>query len=217
MNRSMWIAAIAAVFFAVPAMAQDREQVLRAMGKCAELTDDKARLACYDALAPRVKEVLATPPAPVASNGPPTKEQQESWFGFNVENLFGSGPATQTTPEKFGSDQMPKPEAPPPTVQAQAPTPGQPAPPPPPPAPPQPEEVDSITAGLTDYAITPFGKFIVFLDNGQVWRQMQGDSGSAHFEKNPKDNKVTIERGFLDSYNLTINGSNKVYKVQRIK
>jgi hypothetical protein len=47
-------AAAAAVIFAVPALAQDREQVLEALGKCAGLADDKARLACYDALAPRV-------------------------------------------------------------------------------------------------------------------------------------------------------------------
>jgi hypothetical protein len=214
MNRTIWIGAIAAVFFAVPAVAQDREQVLQALGKCAELTDGKARLACYDALAPRVKEVLATPPAPVASNGPPTKEQQESWFGFNIDNIFGNGPATQTTPEKFGAEQIPKPPTPPPAEQAQTTTPGQPAPPPPPP---QPVEIDSITAGVTDYAFTPFGKFIVFLDNGQVWRQLQGDSGKAYFEKNPKDNKVTIERGFMGSYNLRVNDSNKVFKAERIK
>jgi hypothetical protein len=213
----MWITAIAAVFLAVPAMAQDREQVLQALGKCAELTDDKARLTCYDALAPRVKEVLATPPAPVASNGPPTKEQQESWFGFNLGNIFGNGPATQNTPDKFGAEQIPKPAAPPPAEQAQATVPGQPTPPPPPPLPPQPVEIDSITAGVTDYAFTPFGKFIVFMDNGQVWRQLQGDSGKAYFEKNPKDNKVTIERGFMGSYNLRINDSNKIYKVERVK
>jgi len=203
-------AALAAVFVAAPAFAQDREKVLEALAKCASLTDDKARLGCYDALAPRVKDALSVPPAQVAANAPPepgvtnappTKEQQESWFGFNIDNLFGNGPERQTTPQQFGADQLPK--APPPPAQ-----PGQPAPP---------EEIDRITAGVTEYAFNPFGKFVVFLDNGQVWRQDQGDADKAHFEKNPKDNKVTISRGFIGSYNLKINDSEKIYKVVRMK
>ena len=211
MNRWMLGAAAAVFFAAAPALAQDRQQVLEALTKCADLTDDKARLACYDALAPRVKDALATPPSAVASNAPPTKEEQESWFGFNIDNLFGTAPSQQTTPEKFGADKLPPPPPPP------APPPGsaeaQAAPPPPP----EPQELESITAGVTEYAFTPFGKFIVILDNGQVWRQLEGDADKAHFEKNAKDNKVTISRGFIGSYNLKINDSEKVYKVTRVK
>lgn len=180
-----------------PAMADEREQVLEAMGKCASVADDKSRLACYDALAPRAKDALATPPASVASSGPPTKEEQKSWFGFNLGNIFGTSPAQQTTPQQFGSDKLPQPET--------KPVPG------------APQEVDSITAGVTDYAFTPFGKFIVFLDNGQVWRQSEGDADQAHFKKNPKDNTVTISRGFIGSYNLKINDSDMTFKVTRVK
>ena len=77
--------------------------------------------------------------------------------------------------------------------------------------------MDSITASVTEYAFTPFGKFIVFLDNGQVWKQMQGDADHAISSKNPKDNKVTISRGFIGSYNLSVNDSAKIYKVERVK
>jgi hypothetical protein len=200
MNRWILSAAAAAVFFAAPALAQDRQEVLEALGKCSDLTDDKARLACYDALAPRVKDALATPPAAVASNQPPTEEQQKSWFGFNIENLFGNAPSQQTTPQKFGADQLPQ-GAPPAGETAQAP----------------PPVLDSITAGVTEYAFTPFGKFVVFLDNGQVWRQQEGDADVAHFYKDPKDNQVTISRGFIGSYNLTINDNEKMFKVVRVK
>jgi hypothetical protein len=203
MNRLLWGTAAAALFFAVPALAADQHEVLEGLGKCAALTDDKARLACYDALAPQVKDALSAPPAAVAStqpSAPPTEEQQKSWFGFDVGGLFGTAPAQQTTPQQFGSDKLP-------------------APPPPPPGttPAQPPPIDSIAASVTDYAVNPFGKFIVFLDNGQVWRQEQGDSDRAQFRKNPKDNKVAISRGFLGSYNLTLNDSDKVYKVTRVK
>ena len=77
--------------------------------------------------------------------------------------------------------------------------------------------VDSITAGVSEFAYNPFGRFIVFLDNGQVWKQIEGDVDRAVFPKLGKDNKVTISRGFIGSYNLTINDSAKVFKVTRVK
>jgi hypothetical protein len=201
MNRSIWAAAAAALLFSVPAIADDRSQVLESFGKCAGMADDKARLACYDALAPQVRDALSAPP-PMVASAPyaPTEQEQKSWFGFDVGALFGTSPSKQTTPQQFGSDQIPQ-AAPP--VNAAAPA--------------QPAEVDSITAGVTDYAFTPFGKFIVFLDNGQVWRQEEGDTDRAHFAKNPKDNTVTISRGFLGSYNLTVNDSGNLIKVKRVK
>jgi hypothetical protein len=174
--------------------AASRDDVLEALGKCAAVSDDKARLACYDALAPHAKEALATPPAALPANRAPTKEEQESWFGFDLSGLFGSSPAEQTTAQQFGSDQLPETHAREQTAE---------------------HEVDSITANVTEYAYTPFGKFIVFLDNGQVWRQIEGDSDHATFHK--KDNKVEITRGLIGSYNLMINGSERVFKVDRVK
>ena len=67
---------------------------------------------------------------------------------------------------------------------------------------------------MTDYSFNPFGKFIVFLDNGQVWREI--DSDPAHFSKGGT-NTVTIERGMMSSYNMHINGGNHTYKVTRVK
>lgn len=178
------------------AHADSREDVLDAMGKCAVIADDKARLACYDALSPHVKDVLASPPGALPGNRPPTREEQESWFGFNLDDLFGAGPSQQTTPQQFGSDRLPETQAKVETAQ---------------------HEVESITAGVTSYAYTPFGKFVVFLDNGQVWRQLEGDADHANFHHTAKDNKVTITRGMLGSYNLMINDSDRVFKVSRVK
>ncbi len=178
------------------AAASPRDDVLEGLQKCAGLSDNTARLACYDALVRPAQTALARPPEPQEADHPPTPEEQKSWFGFDLSGLFGTDPKQQTTPDKFGSDQLPA------TREAQAKV---------------EQEVDSITANVTEYAFTPFGKFIVFLDNGQVWRQVQGDSDQAHFSKNPKDNKVTISRGFIGSYSLMINDSSKVFKVDRVK
>ena len=179
------------------AAASPRDDVLSGLQKCSGITDDKSRLACYDALVRPAQEAMARPPEAGEATHPPTKEEQKSWFGFDVSSLFNSSPETQKTPQQFGADNLPSTREK--VEQAE-------------------QEVDSISAGVTEYAFNPFGKFIVFLDNGQVWRQIQGDSGDKpNFHRNPKDNKVTIERGLIGSYNLTVNDSTRTYKVERVK
>jgi hypothetical protein len=190
----LWIG-IAAGFVAwgmsLPALAENAGDVLRAMDQCSTITDKDQRLACYDQLSTQVKSAIAGLPR----TAPPTEAEQKSWFGFDFGNIFGSAPAQQTTPEQFGSDKLPQ----------QPPKPGEEAPPAP---------IESIGARVTEFAYTPFGKFIVFLDSGQVWRQIEGDADKANFRKG---DTVTISRGFIGSYNLSIDGSSKVYKVKRVK
>ena len=190
------LAAVFPAFSAQPPAAVSPQDVLEAIGRCAAITDNARRLTCYDGLAPRVKDALAAPPEALPGNRAPTAEEQRSWFGFDLSGLFGASPSQQTTPAQFGSDRLPSVHA---AEQAAA------------------AEVDSITAGVADVAFTPFGRFIVFLDNGQVWRQIEGDTDRAVFRKPAKDNKITIARGFIGSYNLTLNDSDKLYKVTRVK
>ncbi|HEX3666868.1 MAG TPA: hypothetical protein VHU23_16710 [Rhizomicrobium sp.] len=189
--------AVAVASATCPAMAAPVAQdLLESLGHCAGITDDHARLACYDSLAPHVKEALAAPPASLPGNRHPTAEEERSWFGFDFGGLFESAPSRQTTPQQFGDDRVVAAQA---KEDAAAPT------------------VDSITAGVTDIAYTGFDKFIVFLDNGQVWRQIEGDADHAVFRKPANVNKVTISRGMISSYNLSINDSARSYKVTRLK
>jgi hypothetical protein len=182
---------------AAQALAGPRDDVLEAMGKCSALTDDKARLSCYDAVAPRLRDALNRPPEALAHA--PTEEEQKSWFGFDIGNWFNGNPppAAQTTPGQFGAENLPPKQAPAGNG-----------------APELPAPIESITATVTDYSFNPFGKFIVFLDNGQVWKEI--DTGLAHFTKGGT-NTVKIERGMLGSYNLYVNDSNKLFKVTRVK
>ncbi len=176
-----------------PALADPREDLLQAMNKCAGMADDRNRLACYDALKPQLQAALAAPP-PVAS------KDDSGWFG----NLFGSdgghNDQPQTQPGQFGSERLPAAE------QAKV---------NPPPEQPKVQEIDTITAAVTDYALTPSGRFIVFLDNDQVWQQIEGDTYSAHFKKS--GNTVTITRALFGSYALKLNDLNQIFKVKRVK
>lgn len=127
---------------------------------------------------------------------PPTQAEKEGWFG--LDNLFGGGEdKPQPTPQAFGEERIPK------TPEQQAES--------------EKQTLDSISAKLNDYAKNAAGKFIVFLDNGQVWSQLSSDSGKASFAKTPRDNTVTIERAFLGSYSMTISNNTKLFKVKRLK
>lgn len=185
-------AALLLLGFSIPAQAGIRDEVLQAMDQCSAIADKDKRLACFDQLSVQVKQAIAEGPR----NGPPTAEQQKSWFGFDFGNIFG-GPSQQTTPAQFGSENLPAP----PRKEGE----------PPPEGP-----IDSITANVTDYALNPFGKFVVFLESGQVWKQIGGEADIANFKKSG-GNTVLISRGLLGSYNMQINGSNKVFKVKRVK
>lgn len=78
-------------------------------------------------------------------------------------------------------------------------------------------EITTITAKVIEFATNPYGKAIFFLDNGQVWRQLDADSTVVREPRAGTTMKVTIEMGALGSYNLTIEGRNALIKVSRLK
>src|SRR5689334_21184869 len=190
----------AAMCFGVSNIAQagPRDDALEAVAKCATLGDDHARLACYDAAAPSVKEAISAPPPAPPAPQVATQKEQESWFGLS--SIFGGGKSAQSTPQQFGNENLPRPPPPPPQ-------PGQPAPP---------QEIDSIAANVADYAIHLDGRFTIFLDNDQIWQQMPGDTDVVHLQKG-HGNTVVITRGLFGSYNAMFNGHGRPFKVKRIK
>jgi hypothetical protein len=210
--------AVLAVFLlaSYPARAGANDDTIAALGKCAALNDNTARLVCYDKIAGRTTTVDAAPqaqpqaqpqaapqaqaaaPAQTAAAAPPaSKKDEESWFG--IADWFGSdkvSPAAQTTPRQFGSENLP----PPPAAPGAQPL----------------EPLDHITASVSDVAFNYLAHFTVFLDNGQIWQQLASDDGKAHFSRGKKD-MVTISRGLIGSYNLTIGDHTATFKVKRIK
>ena len=84
-------------------------------------------------------------------------------------------------------------------------------------APAEPGEITQLAATVTEFAKTPRGKAIFILDNGQIWRQLDSDSVDVIEPAPGKPMKVTIEVGFLGSYNLSVDGRNAIVKVRRLK
>jgi hypothetical protein len=71
-----------------------------------------------------------------------------------------------------------------------------------------------MVAGVSSISYDPRGHFTVTLNNGQVWRQLEGDTAVL---QNPGASAVRISRGALGSYDLNVEGRNATYRVLRLR
>jgi hypothetical protein len=82
---------------------------------------------------------------------------------------------------------------------------------------PGPKEITQISATVVEFAKTQRGRAIFVLDNGQIWRQLDSDGTELPYPSPGTTMKVTIEKGWVNSYNLMIAGRNGLIKVSRMK
>lgn len=67
---------------------------------------------------------------------------------------------------------------------------------------------------VKSYSFNQLGMFTVVLANGQIWRQLSGDTNNADNLKT--NNTITISRGAIGSYNLKIGKHPQYFKVTRV-
>ena len=77
--------------------------------------------------------------------------------------------------------------------------------------------ITSLRARVTEAKLLRTGQLVVTLDNGQIWRQIEGDSNVVRYLEDDPVEKVTIEPGALGSFNMSIDGRPSDIKVRRIK
>jgi hypothetical protein len=77
------------------------------------------------------------------------------------------------------------------------------------------ENVDHVVSRMASYSFNKYGIFTAKLANGQVWRQLSGDTSYAHWRKPAGTYVATISRGWFGSYNFQVKGSPGMFKVQR--
>jgi hypothetical protein len=85
------------------------------------------------------------------------------------------------------------------------------------PAPATTNEVTQISSPVLEFAKTARGKALFVLENGQVWRQIDGDTTDVQPPAPGTTMKVTVELAIFGSYNLTIEGRRYIVKVNRVK
>jgi hypothetical protein len=78
-------------------------------------------------------------------------------------------------------------------------------------------ELTEISSNVLEFAKTARGKALFVLDNGQVWRQIDGDTTEVSPPAPGTTMRVTIETGFLNSFNLLIAGRKGLVKATRLK
>jgi hypothetical protein len=233
--KSVILSAVAVLAIFSAASAGPGEAMAFAIGQCSSQPDEKARLTCFDQIAAQLKSgalvsaPAAAPPiyqsspppfvqvptpgssavalapapmaqptmqapapvaqAPAAQNNGGTWYDPTSWFGKDNPQK------TSTKPADFGAEALPQQKVA--SVD-------------------QPQRLDELRANVTAVAYNPLGRFTVTLDNGQIWKQLDGDSGTARF-KNKSGDIVTISRGVLGSYNLVVEGRSALFKVKRVR
>ena len=80
-----------------------------------------------------------------------------------------------------------------------------------------PKGITTLNATVTEFARTPSGKVLFILDNGQIWRQIDGDVANIQDPSAGEQLKVAIEKGFFGSYDMKIVDRNGLIKVRRVK
>jgi hypothetical protein len=227
-TKSVILSAVAFVAVSAAASAGPSEALAFAIGQCSSQPNEKARLACYDeiatqlkagalisapapqayqppasppsvAQAPAAQAAVPPPPAPVAQAPAPQAPQSQGGTWYDPTSWFGKDTPqkSSTNPSDFGAEALPQQR----TASAD---------------PARPARLDELRANVTAVAFNPNGRFTVTLDNGQIWKQLDGDTGTARF-KNKGSDVVTISRGLLGSYNLVVEGRSALFKVKRVQ
>ena len=73
-----------------------------------------------------------------------------------------------------------------------------------------------VSSRMASYSFDRYGQFTIVLANGQTWRQLSGDTSTAHWTKPAAGYTVRISRGALRSFNLKVKGIASEYKVERV-
>jgi hypothetical protein len=233
--------ALAAIFCMVAshaAQARPRDDVMAGAFHCSSIGDSRQWLDCYYGAAQPVRAALGLAPAPAAQTrlaaAPPAGTPADTatrdavmsgafrcndftddrrWLDCYysaaqpIRSLLGLSPAPQA-PAQGGpvphTESKTEPKAPSPQFGL-----------------PQPDNtglagsVDHVVSRMKSFSFDRYGIFTVTLANGQVWRQISGDTEYAHWKEPATHYAVSISRGWFGSYNFQVRGIPGLYKVRR--
>lgn len=222
------------VLVSIPALAQmrPRDAVMANAYRCSAVGDPKAWLYCFYGAAQPARAALHLSPAPMAqqqmAQSPPPStasphtaqvrdmvmaaalrcyatENERTWLdcyyaaAAPMRAELGLAPAPQVAvaqtpmppsvppPDRFGLKALPAPHA------------------------------DHIATRMASYTFDRNHSFTVILGNGQVWRQVSGDTHTAHWNKPADSYAVTVSHGSFSSFNFQVEGLPEVYKVDRVR
>jgi len=178
------------------AVADPRDDVLSTASRCSIITDYRKWLDCYYGAAQSMRALLGLRPA--------TEEQQR--LSATAGTAIVTAPAMSSLQSGGGASQnqlgVRDPKVPPEQFGLA-----------------QKDTADHVAARMMDFTFDRAGIFTATLSNGQVWRQISGDTGHVRWEKSAQKMiyNVVVEHGALGSYNFRVEGQAGTYKVVRLR
>jgi len=208
------IVLVSSLFAAVsgPALSVDNNSVLSSIYACSAITDDKQRLACFDQEVKTVQAAEAKGSIVAVDNAQVQTLQREA-FGFNIPSLpkiriptlvrlkvardaqakgdvkpteSASTQALVSKESSFNEQVLEKNKE---------------------------GEVTKVLFPIAKYKQRASGKFVFYLENGQVWAQTNPQE--VRLPRNPQGLKAEIKRAAMGTYLLRINGKGRAIRVQR--
>jgi hypothetical protein len=70
---------------------------------------------------------------------------------------------------------------------------------------------------MASYRYEKSGAFVVTLENGQEWRQMDVEGGTVSWTRSPSRYLVTVTPGAFGSYSLHTDDNPHAYKVELVR
>lgn len=222
------------VLAAVPCLAQirPRDAVMSASYRCSAIGAPRQWLDCYYGAAQPARSALGLPPAPQAqvqlSLSPPASEANPHIAQVREAVMAAALRCYAGESDRAWLDCYYASAAPMRGELGLAPGPQLASVPPPAPilqAPPQPDRFglkelpvtrDHVATHMASYSFDRNHIFTVTLTNGQTWRQVSGDTHTAHWTRPASTYTVKITRGSFSSYNFQVEGSPEIYKVDRV-
>lgn len=166
---------------------------------CRAIADAAARLDCLDkAIAglasAREQAVIDEEAAKVAAAE--RKKEEFGLSGAEVEKKGGPPPDDfiARTPEEFGGEAVPEIRQ---AIESR--------------------RLKEITATATAITVNSIKQATLYLDNGQVWKQLESDSVNISHARPNRAYGVTIRRAALGNYRATIDGLSRTIRVTRVK
>jgi hypothetical protein len=159
------------------------------MKSCANLADDRARLACYDA-------AVAGIDAEAAKAATERKRQaevraQELAAREEADRKAAAAKAEQAKVNAFGAEALPadlKPDS-------------------------KTESIDELEGAVSEVFYSPLKEIIVVLENGQMWRQ----SDTTRVGTVKKGDKVLIKKRTLSGYRMTFVRQKRSIDIKRFR
>jgi hypothetical protein len=200
--KRMWVMVLPAAFLPAASLASPRDDMLAGIARCNAFADERTFLDCVYGAAQPVRSELGLAPALPGQIRLVPREMTPSAALPPMGGLGGGAPVASMPVANMPVANAPITNAPPPErgfVDRLLGS-GKPV---------------TVPTAMRSYSFDRGGLFTVTLNNGEIWRQTEGDFTQAHWNKPATNYVVSVTTGAAGTFNLKVQDEAVIYKVKR--